>query len=505
MKDNRFDDIVRSKLSDLKSDSTPKWNQFLEKKKAEDLVEADMYFDKNVRNSISKHRVEYNANHWTLLKARINYLANLKNKINGLKSLELAALFLILFVSYSNLDHKAILTPNEPLADLNNNKVNSPTDKSTLQKSLIDIQDNISKDNTNNSVNNLEKTIARNANSVSASNVPASNEITRSLLVTSKNISQSSDVNAYNKGISVDSYDNNSGNSMDVASNINNNSTPLFPPVLSENETTLFENAFLENLISINATEPTSINYQRATPSIANNIEVAPLQANTSWIHIITSFDNNLIFTPDDLAYNTTSRKTEMFGFTFGALYSRLLGRWELETGLTTSTYSKPWDFTQQYGNFNGWYKYSLTNIENNFVGIPLQVKYHFLQNVDWSIFGKTGFTSEFVVNSEYTSNNQYLGGVPAQPGSPPLTEHSDAPFEEDHNFSKGLFQGGSINDNLFVRANIGLGLERNITSNLSVYFSSEYHMNVVNKHIGPNNDKINKFGFIVGVKMLLK
>ncbi len=67
------------------------------------------------------------------------------------------------------------------------------------------------------------------------------------------------------------------------------------------------------------------------------------------------------------------------------------------------------------------------------------------------------------------------------------------------------MFQGGNINDNLFVRAQFGLGIERNITSSLSAYFSGEYHMNVINKYIGPNNDKINKFGFIVGVKMLIK
>jgi hypothetical protein len=428
----------------------------------------------------------------------------LRKKINGLKSLELAALFLLLFVSYSKLDHNSILTPNEPIVDLNNNIDNSLS-YNTLQTSLVDDQNNLAKGNTNTLVNNFEKTIAKSANSVLSNNLLASKEVTGKPLVISKIPTPSTPVKAIINSNGIGSFENNSINSIAKSSGVNNNYTPPFLPVPIENETVLLEKALFEKLITINVTAPTSLNYNREKPSVTNELNITPRQENTSWLHIIASFDNNLIFTPDDLAYNTTSRKTEMFGFTFGVLYSRLIGKWELETGLTTSTYSKPWNFTQQYGNFNGWYKYSLTNIENNFVGIPLQAKYHIIQNVDWSFFGKTGFTSEFVVNSEYTSNNQYLGGVPIQPGSPPITEHPDSPFEEDHNFSKGLFQGGSINDNLFLRANVGLGLERNITSNLSAYFSGEYHMNLINKQIGPNNDKINKFGFIVGVKMLLK
>lgn len=499
MKDNRFDDIVRSKLSDLKSDSKPKWNQFLEKKKAADQVENNLYFDKNIRNAISKHRVDYNADHWTLLKARINHLTAMKQKIKGLKSLELIAFVLLLFIAHSKFNHNPI-SFGEPMAemanDLDNNNLNTSESTQNNSKHIINTvasNEHISQFGNDKRISSL------------GSEKENSNLVKKSMFADNAAEQDGRKVIKNTEGT----------NGILNGNETNKNSSQVFLPIINENntnsKTNFSDNNVLNALADIQTIERDKLILERNVPAlyhdfgIKNSFGITPLQVSSSWLHVIASFDNNLIFTPDDLAYNTTARKTEMFGYTFGILYSRLIGKWELETGLTTSTYSKPWDFTQRYGNFSGWFEYRLTNIESNFVGVPLQAKYHFVQNQDWSIFGKTGLTGEFIVNSEYTSENNYLGGGPITQGSEPEIENVVSPFEEDHNFSKGIFQGGNVKDNLFIRAQIGLGIERNISENLSVYFSGEYHMSLINKKLGPNNDKINKFGFNVGVKMRIK
>jgi len=504
MKDNRFDDIVRSKLSDLKSDSTPKWSQFLEKKKVADNIEADMYFDKNIRNSISKYRVDFNADHWTLLKERINYLSSLKKKVNGLKSMELAALFVLLFISFSKFNHNSASLTNDQFVESN---VKNDSYAHTNQMGFVNVNttNEIAKtaevNNSNHVKSNKEKETLNNTRS---DNNLSSKSIFVPAVTINSNFVFAEDSNK-NTDISFD-------NSIDIINENSVKNKKLLALLLAdENELTSSEkllplvNNSSKHVSSIKSIESKLLTIERSRPVIENSFGIVPFQTNSSWLHLVASFDNNMIFTPDDLAYNTTARKTEMFGFTFGVLYSRLIGKWEIETGLTTSTYSKPWDFTQQYGNFSGWYQYSLTNIENNFVGIPMQAKYHFVQNNEWSIFVKTGLTSEFIVNTEYTSENAYLGGVPVPIGTNPEPQEVVSPFEEDHNFSEGLFQGGSIKDNLFVRAQLGLGIERSVSSNTSIYFSGDYHMSIINNHLGPNNDRINKLGFNVGVKTLIR
>jgi len=504
MKDKRFDDIVRSKLSDLKSDSAPQWNQFFEKKKAADRVENEMFFDKNIRNTVSKYRSDYNPKHWLMLKERIIFLASIRKKITFLKSFEIAAMSFIILIASINPLQKDLPNSSIPLAKViedeslsstlaeeeNQNSIHSLLSENNLAQN--ERQHNSYKIAKNKDRFDKQNFDRKNNDTVNLSSQMSDNKMDDDKLKSLNIILRSSDLEGKN------SFQSKTEDS-DITLMSKDSS---FEPIKSSYDFPV--NSRIEQLPIVDVVSEFE-NVQKLPASVlASDFVIKPYNPKSSWLHVFASFDNNMIFTPDDLAYNTTARKTEMFGFTVGVLYSRLVRKWEFETGVTTSTYSKPWDFTQQYGNFNGWYKYSFTNIDNNFIGIPLQTKYHFVQNSEWSIFGKTGLTSEFIVNSEYTSDNQYLGGIPIQIGMTPEIEETIAPFEEDHNFSDGIFQGGNLRDNLFVRAQIGLGIERNIMSNLSVYFSGEYQANIINREIGPNNDRINKVSFNVGFKMKL-
>ena len=489
MNDKRFDDIVRGKLSDLRSDSTPKWNLFLEKKKAADLIEDNKYFDKKVRQDLTRFRVEYNPSHWTLLKSRMMNISRIEKSIKRIKSLELVSLFVLLFLFYNSHQHKS----NPSLAEHST---------SLYQHEEIQVDNSKGELNKNNNENNVQIRLGDDVISEVNKAVNSEDGQTPSLTEELKP-SISKNVNRDNVGLIENDRSGFANTFTENRNTIDDNDSRTTSSNLANLDS---KSRTLSDIEYISTLEVEDINYTIEFPFISNDFGIKPLAFSSfvgNSIKVFVSFDNNMIYTPDDLEYNTTARTTEMYGFTIGVLYGKRFGAIELESGLTVSRYNKPWDFRQQYGNFTGFYRYTFTNIKNNFVGIPFAVKYHIIQNEDWSIFGKAGLTSEFVVNTQYNSENIYLGGSPITPGSTgEPTETPLSPFEIDRNFSEGLFQGGSLSDNLFIRTHFGLGIERIISSRVSTYFSGEYHLSVINKDLGPNNDRINKFGFNVGLKL---
>ncbi|MBT8234483.1 MAG: hypothetical protein HKO66_09235 [Saprospiraceae bacterium] len=497
MNDKRFDDILRSKLSNLDLNKTPQWDLFKEKKKAAKHKQDDAHFDNAIRHNLANHSVAYNVTHWHLLKARLNHIFNIRRKVLKIKSLELSVIFLTLFCGLSISDYSVNnIQPNNAALALTENieKINAQNDNQVAEQAALETTITpvaIEKKEQKSDVNN-NKVFVRN-------NVPQ--DVTKNVKSSNLNASFSTKDILNNKSKQLKA--NEEVSSLNAASD--NNTQPLNAEESTiENDQKDVASIDIQKLQNIDVK---GISFSSRALSLFPIKPIKPLVAldNSSWIHVFGTFDNNMIHTPNDLDYKTTERVTEMYGFTLGGLFSKRIKSIELETGISFSTYSKPWNFVQQHGNAAGWYTYSLTNIAHTFLAIPLQVKHHFVENVEWSIFGKVGITPEVIMSSAYTSNNKYIGGGAHPIGTlPPESEIPTAPFELDHEFTQGLLGGDGLSDNLFVRSHIGLGLERIISPNTAVYIIGEYHIGVINKSIGPNNDKINKAALNVGVKFKL-
>jgi hypothetical protein len=234
-----------------------------------------------------------------------------------------------------------------------------------------------------------------------------------------------------------------------------------------------------------------------------SSFPLSPLaKPSKAFVQLAISFDNNLIQTPADFDYNTNSRVTEMYGYSLGAFYSKRFSAVELETGLSYSSFNKPWNFSMQYGNSNGWFSYVLTNIHYDIVSIPLSVRKHFVENVDWSIYGSVGISNEMIVASKYESVSSYLGGGAIPVGSVgDIPEILESPFEKERYFTTGLLEGESFSNAYFMRLLLEGGIQRNMTESLSICFSGSYYRTLVNSAIGPNSDRLDKFAIKVGIK----
>ena len=487
MNDKRFDDIIRSKLTNLKSDAKPDWQSFKQKQDALNSQLSDAQFDNQMAEKLSNHTVKYNVDHWIALRQRINHIAFLRKQIFSIKFLELA-IFLLLFGTLGNFNY---FLPNiYPSADLLKTEHLLNTEDQILDDNQFQSFEK-SQDNEQaiplNSNTNISQKPSGDSSKTSDYNLQSTHvgELASSVTEDSGN----SVVSTNSKQRQVESnYEKSSIGSQVLSKKLSFNIEAI--PSLNKNQELLSQlNSSLPDLNSIYA---------------GSDFGIKPIKFSekAQWLHFYSSFDNNMIFTPDDIAYNTTARTTEMYGFTAGLGFSHQNNKFEYFTGIAYSSYDKPWNFTIQYGNSSGWYSFVLTNIHYDMISVPLELRYHLIQNEEWSLYANAGFDNLFIVDADYTRVNNFLGGA-ASPmeNNPPGSDAPISPFEEERYFNRGIFNGDSFEENYFVRANVGIGFQRNITPKLSVYFNGTLHKTILNGSLGPNNDRINKYAVGFGIK----
>lgn len=479
MTDNGFDDIIRRKLEAHKTSVKPDWDGFQKARKNLD----DQAFDKLVYSKLSGFSSTSGSGQWQAFQNRHGHVIQLQKHIRSVKLLEALSLLLLLFF----------------FAGLND-FISTESRDSYAAHQLQSIDENID-----------------------LSTMPAPESISNAMASIDDSHERSSSALEKKSGFRLEDQYTDASPTSDlnyqipvVQSPDNNLAVQVSEPKLRIKEETGSLEAVERAFFALDANEiqplfmesrevPKILNHTQEPENnyITESFEIRPLtQPLRKAIHFYSAFDNNLIFTPDDLAYNTNSRTTEMYGFTVGALYSVKKNSLEFASGLLYSSYDKPWNFTLQYGNTNGWYSFVMTNIHYDILVLPLQLKHHFIENADWSIYLLGGLSHEFIVASNFERANNYLGGgaIPIGGGNNP-PEDVMSPFELERTFNKGLFQGGNTSENYFMRGLVGAGIQRNISTEVAVYFTASYYRSIYNTSIGPNNDRLDKYSLVFGFK----
>ncbi|NJK84471.1 MAG: hypothetical protein HC912_12455, partial [Saprospiraceae bacterium] len=70
--------------------------------------------------------------------------------------------------------------------------------------------------------------------------------------------------------------------------------------------------------------------------------------------------------------------------------------------------------------------------------------------------------------------------------------------------FEDGWMSGGSFRENSFYTINMGMGAERHLDERWSLFVEPTYqqHLNILNKGIGPNQDRISTLQILIGAKV---
>ena len=493
MEDKRFDDIIKGKLSNLSTEDTPRWDLFLEKKKTYAQKRSDQQFDNSLRSKLGDYRVDYNPSHWALLKERLERIYALRKKLYLIKSFELVVILLLASSLGNYLD---VLVPDNALTNpAPIVKVETPSERN--ENELF----NLSSSNATTEEEVIDNTEIASTDDLTALETSAvSDEVL--LDDRSAEIRNGGNINSY---VAIEAPFNPQRN------------TNLVTDVSTENvdllETESNNRSLYSALSELNRVESALSLGEREAPLIENDFGIKPAKEyqDDRWLHLNVSFDNNLIFTAYDPEYNEFGPTFgEMFGFSAAAVYSIEKKSMEYEIGLGYSSFNKPWNFSNEFPQARRRYRYTLSNVHFDMVTIPLRANYHFVSNDDWSLYISGGLTPSVIVNSEYSEGEiEFIGLQPVLPGTiiPPAPELDElkAPFREDRDFTQGLFQGGSVSDNLMLHGSIGFGMQRNITLMTAVYFKGDLHYSLLDKVYGPTHiERINRFSFGFGLKRRL-
>jgi len=169
-------------------------------------------------------------------------------------------------------------------------------------------------------------------------------------------------------------------------------------------------------------------------------------------------------------------------GMTIGGLASvELSDKWQLETGLA---YSGKFFNDLPLNEERFPYMEDVSKDMNLHVAeIPLHLQYTIKKSTNWRPFVSAGFTANAVMFANYDYND----GI-------------ESPFETQR--EAGMLEGGNLRDNLYATADIGLGLERQLDTNLHLFIQPTVKFALDN--IGLHHDSIHTFSLVMGARTAL-
>lgn len=124
-------------------------------------------------------------------------------------------------------------------------------------------------------------------------------------------------------------------------------------------------------------------------------------------------------------------------------------------------------------------------------IEIPLDLQYTFFQSDKWKIYGTVGLAANIIGSRSYTGTQTFATNG--------ITLKEDL---NSNNFERGAFEGGQLNQNIFLSVGGGLGLERQLGDKISLYILPMYRHGITPS--GTGKDYISSFSVNIGIKTAL-
>jgi hypothetical protein len=200
--------------------------------------------------------------------------------------------------------------------------------------------------------------------------------------------------------------------------------------------------------------------------------------------------------------------------------------RWEIQTGVTYSfkryVPNSPAIFAETVNYLIKQEESEFKGVQLNILQVPLHLNYHFKDQGKWRIYGSFGASGHLVTTSTNqakelaaptTATFALLPPVAATSSKIVQTKGGDIVEQQPEisasqpvkQFPNGFFEGGHIRNNFYLTANIGLGLERYVSSRWSVFLQPNYQHQFLTNDIGANGERFYNFSIQFGTKVGLK
>ena len=233
-----------------------------------------------------------------------------------------------------------------------------------------------------------------------------------------------------------------------------------------------------------------------------SDIIVTPFKnsQNGLWVSIIAGPDVNFINSPFDLSLLSNPVQSQSGALSLGATVSRDIGNLELMSGLIFSSKNYfPYRIREFIPSLDQkYFESNLRSLEFNQVQIPLLVHYHSPRTSGMSIYGTMGLGVNVITNTYYDIETQlrsFAGTSSSTKGGQSLNLR-DLP--------QGLFQSGSIGDNVYTSAIVGFGIEKRFNNKVAITVLTSYQRSI-SKEINPIINRTQQLGVTTGIKVNLK
>lgn len=468
---NSFDSRVKEKLGEI---STPpaygSWDSFQKKwvdALAKEDLPGDRLFDVTVREKIAQIQRFQTRGHWEKLKYRLETIEIYKRKIWIHKSKEVLAVLLFLFTFYNVNEHTQKKEhSSDPVYALMTQSVGRMKQQFTLLNNEVDGKNQRIKEVfassfrqhvSNNSIRKEE--IHHNTPQI-APGRPAENP--------SFSVNES-DIRSFGFG----------------------------DPVLSELKN---EEIVDVQALDFKTTEPYS-EYPLVMPMELSFRKTKDIHTR---IGLFVGYANNFVLTPFDKVYSLPKFSRAVSNFEYGITVGKKMNRVEIESGISYSNLKySPARVSETFGASGFiYFETSLTQIEYDFIRLPLNINYYAIDNKNWKLYFSAGTSFNLIAQSDYTIEEKVKKGeILSMPRNP-----NQEPRLDDKPFSTGFLDDFTFSRNYYIDMKIGMGAERRINNYCSVYLQQSYHAFLFSSGlgIGPNQDKINALAFQTGIKFNL-
>lgn len=517
MDNKEFDDIIKKKLESLSSDGAGgNWDTFrqrwLESDQADDDPQSDSQiddhvdpvtpesdlafektnaaFDKKLKENLSSLRMPFNSAHWVILKAQLEAEALFKKRLFVAKSVEVLMLLLIVIgilniVPIKNEVYQIPMYNASMTASI-------AVDKRTADKYAADQITNYIKANQDPIVNAINTAIMGKNHTNTLASTKVSNAVQHTLEEEKKFTGRFGEIKTDVLPFLSSLKEKNSH----VEGHKNNRKSPR-----DRKESA----SVLDHTIRpvSNSVKALSI------PPIAALIKPLAENKNT-YLGLAIGPKINLINSPFDPIYKVDPYNTLNTNFNIGARFEKEIGPVTAYAGLGYhKTSYEPLPVSELYEDiFNAYNQTSLENISFSTIDIPLGIKYDVIKRDKFAVYASAGVSLNIIGDAQYDVLDAPLGrNQPALPPSVKPDRNPEISTEaklSEKEFSRGIFHGGSLSDNLYATASVGIGLSRRITDISSIYVEPTYSHFISPNGIGPNEDKLHSVAVSIGMRFRL-
>lgn len=209
------------------------------------------------------------------------------------------------------------------------------------------------------------------------------------------------------------------------------------------------------------------------------------------------------VYSPYDRFFNYRPEVTYDADAGGGILFDFQKNRFHIVTGgAYTPKYYRPSLGAEVVGSFETAYvREDLKEIQLDILHVPVEFRYDFLQRPKWRLYGATGLSFNFVLNSTFVIDSQILARNEAADYQDIRNAQEASSNLARKDFEQGVVEGGSIFENTFLTVQLGFGAERFVTQRWSVFFESIYQSQFSRVGIGPNDDSFRSLSLRLGVK----